>query len=182
MIVAVYVKTNGSPEKAIEEMSLPSGWEVRSFIDTAKLFTARVTGVPTSKFDDSNLMNAYLGPEWSYIREERFVRGGEVDRKPVTYYLSPKTILSKMYELGREIHSNFWVNALLNEYDPRTSNWIVFMMYPNEFAAVKDLKADTIFYELSSAKGMLDSIKSQFDVIVKSQQEFEKTLLEKIGK
>lgn len=179
MIVAVYVKTNGSPEKVVENMTLPSDWEVRSFIDTAKLFTARVTGIPSTKFNDSNLMNAYLGAEWSYTREERFVKGGEVDRKPVRYYLSPKMILTKMYELGREIHSNFWVNALMNEYNPRTSNWIVFMMYPNEFSAVKERKAHTIYYDLSSARGMLDSIKTQFDDVVKTQKEFEDLILNK---
>lgn len=180
MIVAVYVKTNGHPEKVVEGMILPDGWEVRSFIDTAKLFTARVTGVPTNKFNDSVLMNAYLGNEWSYKREERFVSGGDVSRQPVRYHLSPKMVLTKMYELGREIHSNFWVNALLNEYDPKTSKWVVFMMYPNEFAAVKENNAFTIFYDLSATRGMLDSIKNQFDVVVKTQEDFEEVLRDKV--
>lgn len=180
MIVGVYVKTNGSPEKVIEGMILPAGWETRSFIDTAKLFTARVTGIPTNKLNDNTLINAYLGHEWSYKREERFVTGGEVDRRPVTYHLSPKMILTKMYELGREIHSNFWVNALMSEYDPRTSKWIVFMMYPNEFAAVTERKGFTVFYDLSSSRGMLDSIKTQFDVVVKTQEDFEEVLRDKV--
>jgi hypothetical protein len=180
MILAIHIKTAGPLEKHLEGITLPVGWEVHSFLGTAKEFTSLATGIPSEKFADQEFMNSYLGGEWSYLREERFVEGKNVSRKPVRYYISPKMILTKMYELGREIHSNFWVNALLHKYDSK-KKWIILLMYPNEFAAVKELGAHTIFYEPAPGRGMLDAIRNQFDQSFNTAESFKRAVREKLA-
>lgn len=179
MIVAIHIKTSGSPERALDTIKIPEGWEVHSFIDSAKLILQSATGIPSERLSNTELMNSYLGKEWSYTKEERFVSKDEVERKPVRYYLSPKIMLAKIYELGRQVHSDFWVNTLLNKYTPE-KKWVVLLVYPNEFAAVKELGAYTIFYDGFSSRGMLDSIKNQFDQCVNNHDAFEVLLQQKL--
>jgi hypothetical protein len=165
MIIAVYAKG----QTPLSESSLPKGFVIKSFIDTPKEFVSILTGIPTEKLADNEILNSYLGDDWSYIREERFAGAGGVSRKPVKYYNSPKIILAKIYELGREIHSDTWVNSLLRTYS-EPQKWIVYVMYPNEFTRLRDIGAKTIFLDIPG-RGMLDSSKSQFDFVVKNHDE-----------
>jgi hypothetical protein len=170
MIIAVYAKGH----TPLTEAMIPPGFTLRSFIDIPKEFVSSLTGIPPEMLDDKEVLNSYLGDEWSYIREERFTGADGVTKKPVKYYNSPKIILAKIYELGREIHSNTWINALTRTYY-NNSKWIVYVTYPNEFTALKDMGAKSIFFDIQG-RGMLDSSKSLFDTVVRSQDDLIKTI------
>lgn len=108
-------------------------YKVVRYTDLICSIVEQVTGIrPTD-----SLGNTFLGKEWDYIRNERFVDSkGEVNISPVTYHLTPTHIYSRMLFLGREIHSNFWVNALMRHFRLRPEGsppWVVTnVTYPNE--------------------------------------------------
>lgn len=102
-------------------------------------------GLTDKQMDDHRVMNAYLPSHWSYIREERFVEGGKVELKPVQYHLTPAKVMQKIQALGREIHSQFWVNTLFTKFDAEYSNWCVNdVTFPNEANAIVE-RGGTIF-------------------------------------
>jgi hypothetical protein len=170
MIIAVYAKGH----TPLNEAMIPKGFVIRSFIDIPREIVSSLTGIPPELLEDTQVLNSYLGDEWSYIREERFTGAEGVTKKPVKYYNSPKIILTKVYELGREIHSNAWVNALTRSYSPN-QKWIVYVTYPNEFTALKDMGAKSIFFD-TQGRGMLDSSKSLFDTVVRTQDDLVKAI------
>lgn len=109
-----------------------SSYKLVRYTDMICSIVEQVTGTkPTS-----TLGNTFLGKEWDYVRNERFVDNGEVNISPVTYHLTPMHIYSRMLFLGREIHSNFWVNALMRQFRLRPEGsppWVVTNVnYPNE--------------------------------------------------
>jgi hypothetical protein len=116
-----------------------NGWQVVKFADELKLWVARALGLTREQLEDPQIKNTYLGDEWSYVREERRIIAGEVDMVPIRYYLNPRLILQKLgTEVGRSIHSNFWINVLFAKWQ-MNSRWIITdVRFINEAMAVLD--------------------------------------------
>lgn len=102
--------------KMIQEFTKPS-WEIQKFAEELKIWAARALGIPRSDLEKEEVKKAYLGEEWSYIRQERFVEAGEVSIRPVKYYLTYRGFMLKLgTDVARSIHSNFWVNILFSRW------------------------------------------------------------------
>ena len=115
---------------------------VKRYRDEIEKFAARVIGFTEEQMRDTKLMASYLGEEWSYTRNERFVDPKEgVLLRPVKYHITPAQVVQRIMYLGREIHSQFWVNALYASWDADVTlpHWVVIdCLYPNEADAIVD--------------------------------------------
>jgi len=81
-------------------------------------------------------MGAYLGREWSYVREEKFTEEGKITFRPVRYHLTPKQIFNKLkYDL-RDVHPDFWVNTFFRLYCPPFT--VIPVRYPNQADGIID--------------------------------------------
>lgn len=125
--------------KATEYISKALSFDIANY-DTPILETLKyVTGLDKSVADESEV---YLGREWSYVRDEKFIDDKGVVFKPVRYYLSPKQIITKLRYNMRDIHPDFWVNAFYqnNFHIPKigSSGTVVPVKYPNEADGVID--------------------------------------------
>lgn len=81
-------------------------------------------------------MGAYLGREWSYVREEKFSEEGKIVFRPVRYHLTPKQIFNKLKYDMRDIHPDFWVNIFFRLYCP--PEMVAPIQYPNQADAILD--------------------------------------------
>lgn len=100
-------------------------------------WTSEALGIPVEKLEDETILNSYLDKNWSYMRNERFIDNKKgIDRQPVQYHTTPGQVMDKIRYLGREIHANFWINALFD--GPwKEEPWIVIdVNYPNEADAI----------------------------------------------
>jgi hypothetical protein len=138
-------------------------------------FLKNVTGL--SEMNDE-LMNAFLGREWSYVREEKFTENGELVFKPVRYYLTPKQILTKLRYNLREIHADFWVNDYYNNY---SHNGVIPVRYPNEADGVSDHNGILIRIENENQNGpitrentLMDTYKCDHTILVNNNNFAEK--------
>lgn len=127
--------------KAVDYIAKVMNFHIANY-DAPILETLKyVTGVD-EKIQNSEEMEVYLGNEWSYVREEKFMDDGAVVFKPVRYYLTPKQILTKLRYNMRDIHPDFWVNAFYhnkNHIAPvGTLGVVVGVKYPNEADGVID--------------------------------------------
>jgi hypothetical protein len=95
-----------------------------------------VTG---TNYKSNEEMEAYLGREWSYVRDEKFMENGEVVFKPVRYYLTPKQVFTKLRYNMRDIHPDFWINSFYNNnyFNPKIGG-VIAVRYPNEADGVID--------------------------------------------
>ena len=155
-----------------------TGWEIRKFADKLKDITCMLLGCTREQLEDKDFKEKELGEEWWYYKG----RNGSLI--PYTYYskrsdedLIKPTPRLLMQLLGTEccrqiLHTNIWVNALMNEYKeslphnkdlfnvlkveaPNTKettwikdqypNWIISdTRFPNELKAIKDRGGITI--------------------------------------
>jgi hypothetical protein len=127
--------------RAVEHLSKVLYYHIANY-DAPMLETFKyVTGVD-DKISTSEEMDVYLGPEWSYVREEKFMDDGAIIFKPVRYYLTPKQILTKLRYNMRDIHPDFWVNAFYNNkhHLPPEGKLgvVVAVKYPNEADGIID--------------------------------------------
>jgi hypothetical protein len=132
------VSANPIYGRLLAEKLSREGYITKTFDDPSVEFLAKVLGVTPQRFRQESFQSAYLGEEWSYVREERFVEKGEVERKPVRYFLSPKTILKKFRDLARQVHSNFLANALFADYNPAEKWVITEVQFPNEIDVIRE--------------------------------------------
>ena len=79
-------------------------------------------------------MGAYLGREWSYVREEKFTEDENIVFRPVRYHLTPKQIFNKLKYDMRDIHPDFWVNTFFRIYCPPFM--VVPVRYPSQADAL----------------------------------------------
>lgn len=122
--------------RASEHVSKVLGYELLDY-DMPMLETLNfATGIGKATAEE---MEAYLGREWSYVREEKFMENGAVTFKPVRYHLTPKQILTKLRYNMRDIHPDFWVNTFYkNEYFNPSVGGVIPVRYPNEADGVID--------------------------------------------
>lgn len=135
------------------------------------------------------LSQAWLtGDEWSYIREERFITRQGVEIKPVKYHLSPKMVSKKIYHLMKTIHSNFWINFVINlaidslkSFDVEYKGIIITdINYPGEFTYLKDRGAYMIYHfckpDLNSItkNNLYENYKTQFSYMITTGSDAEK--------
>lgn len=107
---------------------------VKRYRDEIRKITARALGVNVEQMEDEKFIKSYMGDEWSYIRNERFVENEEINIRPMKYHITPEHIFKRIQYLGREIHSNFWVNMLFaSAYPDEPRTWLVTdVIFPNE--------------------------------------------------
>lgn len=124
------------PEDAVEIAKIMRGhMDVRRYDDAIMEWTERATGLTPNLTADPKIMDSYLPEEWSYIRNERFVDGSNVTIQPVKYHTTPRQIMERIRYMGREIHSQFWVNLMFAHWPESYKNepWLITdLTYPNE--------------------------------------------------
>lgn len=124
------------PEDAVEIAKMMLGHvDIHRYDDAIMEWTQQATGLTPNLTEDPKIMDSYLPEQWSYIRNERFVNGGDVTIQPVKYHTTPRQILERIRFMGREIHSQFWVNLMFarwpESYDDKP--WLIpDVTYPNE--------------------------------------------------
>lgn len=174
-LIGVSAQSTIDRNKAVEHINLTLGYPVLNY-DTPMLdFLTSVIG---QKISDDEIMNAFLGREWSYVREERFTENGGLVFKPVRYYLTPKQILTKLRYNLRDIHPDFWVNAFYNNYQ---AEGVVPVRYPNEADGVIDHEGILIRIENENPSGpitkestLMDTYKCTYTVYVNNNNFAEK--------
>lgn len=123
-------------EDAVEIAKMMRGYaDIKRFDDAILQWAQQAIGFRLTDMMDPKLLDSYLPETWSYIRNERFVKGGDVSIQPVKYHTTPRQIIERIRFMGREIHSQFWVN-LMFAYWPDSYGmkpWLVTdITYPNE--------------------------------------------------
>ncbi len=138
-------------------------------------FLKEVTGQSSI---NEELMGAFLGREWSYVREEKFTENGGLVFKPVRYYLTPKQILTKLRYNLRDIHPDFWVNTYYNKYP---TEGVIPVRYPNEADGVVDHGGILIRIEMDNPTGpitkentLMDTYKCDYTITVNNNNFSEK--------
>lgn len=124
------------PEDAVEITKMMREYaDIKRFDDAILQWAQQAIGFRLTDMMDPKLLDSYLSETWSYIRNERFVKGGDVSIQPVKYHTTPRQIIERIRFMGREIHSQFWVN-LMFAYWPHsygTKPWLITdVTYPNE--------------------------------------------------
>ena len=140
---------------------VPSNWEIRKFADKLKECVSLITGISRANLEREDVKNSNLPEDWDY---EFFASPESLE--PGIRSLSVRELLQKFgTEVGRNIHPNFWVNALFVSYNsnftnnpfykdkgvydvteedelvnpPMYPNWIITdVRFPNELAAIKE--------------------------------------------
>lgn len=107
-------------------------WELLDFDAPIIRLMNDLTGQQTAKNSES--MNSYLGTEWSYVIQEKFMENNQLVFKPVRYYLTPKQIFTRLKYEMRVIHADIWVNAFFN--NNRWANSVLPVQYPNQADAI----------------------------------------------
>ena len=144
-----------------------SSWQIKKFAGKLKECISIITGIPIKDLEKEEVKNSNLPEEWNIYKYkasngEYFAFGtkGEYNTDYDIQAISIRTLLQKFgTEVGRQIHSDFWVNALFADYklidhrtmqDPDDSNitypsWIITdLRFPNELKAIEDRGGITI--------------------------------------
>ncbi|MCK9429980.1 MAG: hypothetical protein M0R17_08240, partial [Candidatus Omnitrophica bacterium] len=172
----------GTLEGEMKEAPEFSEWKIKKFADKLKECVSIITGISRKDLEKIEVKNSTLGEEWiRYGYADTFYR--DMDGKPImnnkqctkeeylehyktnwqTAYKHEYTVreLLQLFgtEVGRQIHSDFWINALFADYklidhrtmqDPDDSNitypsWIITdLRFPNELKAIEDRGGITI--------------------------------------
>lgn len=136
-IIGISSQSSKERELAAKVLSHLTGYEIGDF--DVPIFSELCNAIGFFIYKDDKNMDAYLGQEWSYTIQQKFMEDGKLVFKPVRYYLTPRQIFTKLKYNTREIHSNFWVNAYFNSDDYIGSNDVILpVRYPNEADAIID--------------------------------------------
>ena len=154
-----------------------ANWQIKKFADKLKECISIITGISREDLEKEEIKSSMLGEEWAYYsilntgenKYERFSYTKEYSFPSLPYKFPVRQLLQEFgTEVGRQIHPNFWVNALFNEYKAIIDNtkidwknqdkanksikenliypnWIITdVRFPNELKAVKDRDGITI--------------------------------------
>ena len=143
-------------------ISNDSNWQIKKFAYKLKQCVSIITGIPIEDLEKEEVKNKVLGEEWN---NTKFIPGlGITEDKTVDFVLTIRQLLQQLgTEVGRQIHPNFWINALFADYKsngnlaferldsserlPLTNDpndfmfpkWIITdVRFPNELQAIKD--------------------------------------------
>ena len=146
-------------------------FEQKSFAHKIKVFVASIIGCSLEDLEDEEFKNTELGEEWRVYEIFDYVDGEEVWIKCSkstyafmndkyasdsvrTYIHTPRTLLQQIgTDVGRNVHSDIWVNALMSEYYEVSSDhtkhinpdWIITdVRFPNELEAIEDKRGFVI--------------------------------------
>lgn len=157
-------------------------WKVVKFADKLKECVSIVTGISREDLEKEEVKNSTLGAEWirygyadSFYRDKNgnpIMNNKQCSKEEyIEYYkINWQTAYKHEYtvrellqlfgtEVGRQIHSDFWVNALFSDYKHLATNWdcdgnetigyepawiITDVRFPNELKAIKDRGGITI--------------------------------------
>lgn len=117
-----------------------TNWEIKKFAGKLKQIVSILTGITLADLEREEIKNSQLPEYWHKFDENN-------------HYLEPDTVREVLQkigtEVGRHIHQDIWVNALISEYikDIPMSfpNWVITdMRFPNELKAIKDRDGITI--------------------------------------
>jgi len=74
----------------------------KAFADKLKECISIITGIPRLDLEKEEVKNSYLPNEWNRVES-----------------MTVRTLLQEFgTEVGRQIHPNFWINALFSNYKP----------------------------------------------------------------
>jgi hypothetical protein len=143
-------------------------WEVRKFAGKLKQIASLILNVPVEKFEDQEFKKLSAGTEWN----------------DMTY----REILQKIGTdcMRANLHKEVWTNALVADYVPIQSKWIVTdTRFPNELAVLKRVEPDTLFIRirrgatdkygpgLHESETALDNMPdSEFDLVIDNDFDF----------
>lgn len=159
-----------------------SNWQIKKFAGKLKQYVSIITGISIKDLEKQEIKDSSLGEEW--IRygyadgfSKKYIGNGNMGEPVMNYkdcdketyeahfrtnwqtaYKTEYTVRLLLQhlgtEVGRSIHPNFWINALMSEYKalnyehcvasegsitPVFPNWIITdCRFPNEAKAVKD--------------------------------------------
>lgn len=174
-LIGISAQSPADRMRAAQQIEETLGYPVLNYDSPLYDFLSSITGQP---MHSDELMNAFLGKEWSYVREEKFTENGELVFKPVRYYLTPKNILMKLKYNLRDIHPDLWVNAYFNNY---SHEGVIPVRYPNEADGVIDhggimirIENSTIVGPVTKENTIMDAYKCDYTIEVNSQNFSEK--------
>lgn len=174
-LIGISAQSPADRMRAAQQIEETLGYPVLNYDSPLYDFLSSITGQP---MHSDELMNAFLGKEWSYVREEKFTENGELVFKPVRYYLTPKNILMKLKYNLRDIHPDLWVNAYFNNY---SHEGVIPVRYPNEADGVIDhggimirIENSTIVGPVTKENAIMDAYKCDYTIEVNSQNFSEK--------
>ena len=127
----------GTLESEMKEAPEFSEWKIKKFADKLKECISIITGIPRKDLEKIEVKNSNLPEEWNYIFGQDGVKDYDIPRRYTVDERKPYLTLgdnngfNKMTvrnllqlfgtEVGRQIHPNFWINALFIDYKPTTS-------------------------------------------------------------
>lgn len=174
-LIGISAQTPVDRMKAVKQIESALGYEVLDYDKPIYDFLKVVTG--QSEINDE-LMGAFLGKEWSYVREEKFTENGNLTFKPVRYYLTPRQILTKLRYNLRDIHADFWVNCYYNQY---SNEGVIPVRYPNEADGVIDhggimirIENETPTVPVTKENTLMDTYKCDYTITVNNNNFSEK--------
>lgn len=144
----------------IDESAKEHGWEIKKFAGKLKEIVALLTGCKVQDLENEQFKNSDLPEQWAKYRLLDFMRDTGTVYPDVTSseVYAPKSNSQHVYTVRREImtyrkllqvlgtealrdliHPNVHVNALMSQYHPNLSSWIVTdVRFPNEGDAIKN--------------------------------------------
>jgi hypothetical protein len=157
-----------------------SGYEIGDF--DVPIYSTLIGAIGFFIHKDDEKMDAYLGQEWSYVIQQKFMEGGKMIFKPIRYYLTPRQIFTKLKYNIREIHSNYWVNAYFNSDDYICTNEIILpVRYPNEADAIIDrggiiIRINNDLYKPTKEEVLMDGYSFNYKLKVDGETDIEEKL------
>lgn len=147
-----------------KDLTDKTAWQIKKFAGKLKECISIITDISLEDLEKEDVKNSYLHDEWNKIAILHDHNGVSLN-KEVTKHLSVRELLQKLgTNVCREIHPNFWVNALFNDYVKPTwdtiydgkviiskdelPKWIITdLRFPNEYISVKERGGITIRIE-----------------------------------
>lgn len=190
---------------------LKSSWKIVKWAGKLKDIICILIGCNHDDLEDREFKNTELGEEWkcyqhviekTLITVNEFKRLNDLQFKSMNHSfklisLTPRKLLQLLgTDCGRHIiHPDIWVNALMNEYQPRKltvqeqfafdgelnlyPNWIITdTRFPNEVSAIKEKNGIVIRVNRKSIDDMekLNSIKHESETALDNYLYFDYTI------
>lgn len=133
-------------------------YEIKKFAGKLKEAVSMFTGIPVEDLEKPEVKNGNLGEMWN---------------RPETGNAMTVRVMLQLFgteACRKQIHTNFWVNALFADYD-NSPNWIVTdVRFPNELKAIEDRNGIVIrvFREVCPKCGENENLHTNWDYTSKS--------------
>jgi hypothetical protein len=128
MIIGISGKLrSGKDTLAAMIMELDKSYQRKAYADKLKVIGSMLSGIPVEKFHDVEFKKEEMPPEW-----DNQLTGEPMKVREFLQWIGTDA-------LRNNLHVNVWINALMSEYKPEESKWLITdVRFPNEAAAVLD--------------------------------------------